>query len=60
MLLPTASPSLPSYGKQHLLVEFSSLRYAKLDGLFVSITPNDPSLWVGVLFVRKGIACPCG
>lgn len=32
----------------------SSLRSAPLDGVFVSITPGDPSLWVGVIFVRKG------
>lgn len=35
----------------------SSLRFAQLDGVFVSITPGDPSLWVGVIFVRKG-TCP--
>ncbi|KAI8935535.1 hypothetical protein NX059_008105 [Plenodomus lindquistii] len=36
----------------------SSLRYAQLDGVFVSITPGDPSLWVGVIFVRKGPYAP--
>lgn len=40
----------------------SSLRHARLDGVFVSITPGDPSLWVGVIFVRKGttwiMLCP--
>lgn len=49
---------IPSFRKQHLLVEFSSLRYAQLDGVFVSITPGDPSLWVGVIFVRKGPYAP--
>jgi hypothetical protein len=32
----------------------STLQHAQLDGVFVSITPGDPSLWVGVIFVRKG------
>lgn len=57
-LLPPSLPLLPSFQKQHLLVEFSSLRYAQLDGVFVSITPGDPSLWAGVLFVRKGPYAP--
>ncbi|KAF2130629.1 hypothetical protein P153DRAFT_289138 [Dothidotthia symphoricarpi CBS 119687] len=52
------SPSIASFRRQHLLVEFSSLRYAQLDGVFVSITPGDPSLWVGVIFVRKGPYAP--
>ncbi|KAJ4984612.1 ubiquitin-conjugating enzyme [Stagonosporopsis vannaccii] len=52
---PAAStPRLSSFRKQHLLIEFSTLRHAQLDGVFVSITPGDPSLWVGVMFVRKG------
>ncbi|KAF2196797.1 hypothetical protein GQ43DRAFT_444796 [Delitschia confertaspora ATCC 74209] len=54
MPLPDSTPALLSFRKQNLLVEFSSLRYAQLDGVFVSITPGDPSLWVGVLFVQKG------
>jgi hypothetical protein len=37
-----------------LTVYSSRLRYAQLDGVFLSITPGDPSLWVGVIFVRKG------
>jgi hypothetical protein len=51
---PVTLPDLPSFRKQHLNVEFSSLRSAKLEGVYVSITPGDPSLWVGVIFVRKG------
>ncbi|KAH7384443.1 ubiquitin-conjugating enzyme/RWD-like protein [Pyrenochaeta sp. MPI-SDFR-AT-0127] len=58
MPLPASSSALPSFRKQHLLVEFSSLRHAHLDGVFVSITPGDPSLWVGVIFVRKGPYAP--
>jgi hypothetical protein len=49
--------SLSSFRKQSLLVEFSRLRFAELSGVFVSITPGDPALWVGVIFVRKGMAC---
>ncbi|KAH7083173.1 ubiquitin-conjugating enzyme/RWD-like protein [Paraphoma chrysanthemicola] len=56
--MPAALPSLPSFRKQQLLVEFSSLRSAKLEGVFVSITPGDPSLWVGVIFVRRGPYAP--
>jgi hypothetical protein len=48
---------LPSFKKQNLLLEFARLRYAELNGVFVSITPGDPALWVGVIFVRKGMAC---
>ncbi|KAH7093113.1 ubiquitin-conjugating enzyme/RWD-like protein [Paraphoma chrysanthemicola] len=56
--MAVALPSLPSFRKQQLLVEFSSLRSAKLEGVFVSITPGDPSLWVGVIFVRRGPYAP--
>ncbi|KAF2020823.1 hypothetical protein BU24DRAFT_416497 [Aaosphaeria arxii CBS 175.79] len=58
MPFPDSGPALLSYRKQQLLVEFSSLRYAPLDGVFVSITPGEPSLWVGVIFVRKGPYSP--
>ncbi|KAF2642748.1 hypothetical protein P280DRAFT_273382 [Massarina eburnea CBS 473.64] len=58
MPLSDHSPSLQSFRRQQLLVEFSSLRYAPLDGVFVSITPGDPLLWVGVVFVRKGPYAP--
>ncbi|OCL00251.1 uncharacterized protein K441DRAFT_533544 [Cenococcum geophilum 1.58] len=58
MPLPEAYPGLLSFRKQNLLVEFSSLRHARLDGVFVSITPGDPALWVGVIFVRKGPYSP--
>ncbi|KAH6633392.1 ubiquitin-conjugating enzyme/RWD-like protein [Boeremia exigua] len=58
MSLSGSSPTLSSFRKQHLLIEFSTLRHAQLDGVFVSITPGDPSLWVGVIFVRKGPYAP--
>ncbi|KUJ17182.1 UBC-like protein [Mollisia scopiformis] len=46
--------TLSAVRKQHLLVEFSSLKYACPHGVFVSLTPGDPTLWSGVIFVRKG------
>lgn len=51
---PVSLSHLSSFRQQHLNIEFSSLRSAKLEGVFVSITPGDPTLWVGVVFVRKG------
>ncbi|EOA91736.1 uncharacterized protein SETTUDRAFT_170546 [Exserohilum turcica Et28A] len=58
MPLSGSASALPSFRKQHLLVEFSRLRHAQLHGVFLSITPGDPSLWVGVIFVRKGPYAP--
>ncbi|KAF2493145.1 hypothetical protein BU16DRAFT_465541, partial [Lophium mytilinum] len=58
MSVPDSHPALLSFWKQNLLVEFSKLRVARLDGIFVSITPGDPALWVGVIFVRKGPYSP--
>ncbi|PHH52990.1 Protein crossbronx -like protein [Ceratocystis fimbriata CBS 114723] len=46
--------SLPSMRKQHLMAEFAGLKQACPDGVFVSLTPGDPSTWSGVIFVRKG------
>lgn len=36
----------------------SFLRDSCPDGLYLSLTPGDPSLWTGVLFVRKGTVIP--
>lgn len=36
----------------------SSLRYACPHGVFMSLTPGDPTLWSGVIFVRKGPPFP--
>ncbi|KAL3955665.1 hypothetical protein ACCO45_011228 [Purpureocillium lilacinum] len=44
--------SLPSLRKQHLLSEFAGLKQACPEGIFVTITPGDPTLWSAVLFVR--------
>ncbi|KAI1386366.1 UBC-like protein [Hypoxylon trugodes] len=50
--------ALPALRKQHLLVEFAGLKQACPDGVFVSLTPGDPGLWSGVLFVRDGPYAP--
>ncbi|KAH8879701.1 UBC-like protein [Thozetella sp. PMI_491] len=46
--------NLPSMKRQHLLAEFAGLKQACPKGVFMSLTPGDPSLWSGVIFVRKG------
>lgn len=35
----------------------SGLKQACPDGVFVSLTPGDPTLWSAVLFVRDGLFC---
>ncbi|KAF6820161.1 ubiquitin-conjugating enzyme [Colletotrichum sojae] len=46
--------SMPSLRRQHLLAEFAGLKQACPEGVFVSLTPGDPMLWSGVMFVRHG------
>ncbi|EKD18650.1 ubiquitin-conjugating enzyme [Drepanopeziza brunnea f. sp. 'multigermtubi' MB_m1] len=48
-MAPRHLSNLAAVRKQHLLIEFSSLKYACPHGVFVSLTPGDPSLWSGVL-----------
>ncbi|KAI1327132.1 ubiquitin-conjugating enzyme [Xylariaceae sp. FL0255] len=50
--------TLPSLRRQHLLAEFAGLKQACPDGVFVGLTPGDPSLWSGVIFVRDGPYAP--
>ncbi|KAG4413638.1 hypothetical protein IFR04_013216 [Cadophora malorum] len=57
-MAPRRLSNLPAVRKQHLLVEFSSLKYACPHGVFMSLTPGDPTLWSGVLFIRKGPYAP--
>ncbi|KAK0101972.1 hypothetical protein ONS95_001220 [Cadophora gregata] len=57
-MAPRQLSNLPAVRKQHLLVEFSSLKYACPHGVFMSLTPGDPTLWSGVLFIRKGPYAP--
>ncbi|EYE98957.1 putative ubiquitin-conjugating enzyme [Aspergillus ruber CBS 135680] len=50
----TRLPNIPSLRKHQLLLEFASLRQAAPPGVYVSLTPGDPTLWSSVLFVRSG------
>ncbi|GIZ42611.1 hypothetical protein CKM354_000587100 [Cercospora kikuchii] len=40
--------------RQKLCVDFASLRHACPKGVYVAPIPEEPLLWTGVLFVRKG------
>ncbi|KAI0132521.1 ubiquitin-conjugating enzyme/RWD-like protein [Xylariales sp. AK1849] len=46
--------ALPALRRQDLLVEFAGLKQSCPDGIFVSLTPGDPTLWSGAIFVRDG------
>ncbi|KAI1175349.1 ubiquitin-conjugating enzyme/RWD-like protein [Nemania sp. FL0916] len=50
--------SLPALRRQHLLAEFTGLKQACPDGVYVGLTPGDPSVWFGVMFVRDGPYAP--
>ncbi|KAG5926632.1 hypothetical protein E4U42_003112 [Claviceps africana] len=50
--------SLPSLRRQNLLSEFTGLKQACPEGVFVTLTPGDPTLWSAVLFVRDGPYAP--
>ena len=47
------SPAKPNHN-QLTASHSSSLKYACPHGVFMSLTPGDPTLWSGVIFVRKG------
>ncbi|PLB48915.1 hypothetical protein P170DRAFT_475247 [Aspergillus steynii IBT 23096] len=47
-------PRIAALRKHQLYLEFSSLKHAAPPGTYVSIAPNDPTLWIGVIFVRSG------
>ena len=32
----------------------ASLKYVCPSGVYVSITPGNPAIWVGVMFIRRG------
>ncbi|KAL2189695.1 UBC-like protein [Thermothelomyces heterothallicus CBS 203.75] len=53
-----STSNLPAVKRQHLLAEFAGLKQACPHGIFVSLTPGDPTLWSGVMFVRKGPYAP--
>ncbi|ERS97709.1 uncharacterized protein SPSK_03381 [Sporothrix schenckii 1099-18] len=50
--------SLPALRRQNLFAEFSGLKQACPEGVFMTLTPGDPSLWSGVIFVRDGPYAP--
>ncbi|KAI1752612.1 ubiquitin-conjugating enzyme/RWD-like protein [Xylaria castorea] len=50
--------TLPALRRQHLLAEFAGLKQACPDGVYVGLTPGDPSLWSGAIFVRDGPYAP--
>ncbi|KAA8651529.1 hypothetical protein EYZ11_005890 [Aspergillus tanneri] len=50
----TQLPNIPALRKHQLFLEFASLQHAAPPGTYVSMTPNDPTLWIGVIFVRSG------
>ncbi|KAI0393181.1 ubiquitin-conjugating enzyme [Xylariaceae sp. FL0594] len=50
--------ALPALRRQHLLTEFAGLKQACPEGVYVGLTPGDPSLWSGVVFVRRGPYAP--
>ncbi|KAF8431122.1 hypothetical protein BGX38DRAFT_1229687 [Terfezia claveryi] len=43
-----------AFRRQNLLIEFASLKYASPQGIYMSLSPQEPRLWWGVMFVRKG------
>lgn len=49
-----SAESLRSFRTQNLLLEFAALAYVRPTGIYMSLTPGNPRLWSGVLFVRKG------
>lgn len=51
-------PRFASLGRQDLLLEFATLKHAAPDGVYATVTPGDPSLWAGVLFIRSGPYAP--
>ncbi|KXS99255.1 hypothetical protein AC578_6186 [Pseudocercospora eumusae] len=50
------SPALlsPALTRQKLCVDFGSLKHACPKGVYVAPVPDEPLLWAGILFVRKG------
>ncbi|KAL4948321.1 hypothetical protein BDW69DRAFT_95235 [Aspergillus filifer] len=50
----TRLPSIASLRRYQLLQEHASLKQAAPPGVYVSVSPNDSSLWACVIFVRSG------
>ncbi|KAF7509960.1 hypothetical protein GJ744_007274 [Endocarpon pusillum] len=55
---PSDLPNIPSFRKQHLLLEYASLKLRCPRGIYISLNPGNPSSWSGVFFVRTGPYCP--
>ncbi|OAA47709.1 ubiquitin-conjugating enzyme [Metarhizium rileyi] len=49
---------LSSLRVQHLRSEFTGLKQACPEGVFLGLTPGDPTLWSAVLFIRNGPYAP--
>ncbi|RVX70851.1 hypothetical protein B0A52_06007 [Exophiala mesophila] len=49
-----STPLLPSFRRQQLVLDFSTLRGHCPEGIYLSLTPGHPSIWGGIFFVRKG------
>ncbi|KAA6410531.1 MAG: hypothetical protein FRX48_05953 [Lasallia pustulata] len=58
MMVPTRSRGWGCNSEQQVLLEFGSLKHACPDGIYLSLTPDVPMVWSGVLFVRKGPYMP--
>jgi len=43
-----------AFARQKLCLDFASLKHASPKGVYVAPVPDEPLLWTGVLFVRKG------
>ncbi|KAM3555055.1 hypothetical protein MY1884_005788 [Beauveria asiatica] len=50
--------NLPALRKQQLLSEFTGLKQACPPGVFVTLKPDDSTVWSAVLFVRDGPYAP--
>ncbi|TQV98743.1 hypothetical protein V2A60_007551 [Cordyceps javanica] len=50
--------NLPALRKQQLLSEFTGLKQACPSGVFVTLTPDDSTVWSAVLFTRDGPYAP--
>ncbi|KAL6237820.1 hypothetical protein BDW75DRAFT_62084 [Aspergillus navahoensis] len=50
----TKLPNIPSLRRYQLIQEHASLKHAAPPGVYVSLSPGDPSLWSCVIFVRSG------
>ncbi|TGZ78098.1 hypothetical protein EX30DRAFT_343487 [Ascodesmis nigricans] len=47
--------ALPAFRHQNLLIEFASLKHAAPRGIYLSLTPNNATVWHGVMFIRRGL-----